>query len=115
MIRKANEMAVTECLNKLGGNGSVIQKEIVPKDMLIHGRFFNLMTLKKGCSIGQHTHHSEVEFYYVLSGEGIVTESDGEKKVCAGDVVITGDGQTHAIRNDGDEDLVFTAYVATEA
>ena len=41
----------------------------------------------------------------------VVTEKDGEKVALPGDVVITGDGESHAIRNDEDEDLVFVAVI----
>lgn len=53
----------------------------------------------------------ETEYYWITSGEGIVTEADGEKKVTKGDMVITGGGASHAIRNEQEEDLKFLAVI----
>lgn len=44
----------------------------------------------------------------------MVSGPDGDETADAGDVVITGWGASHAIRNDGDEDLVFLAVISTE-
>jgi quercetin dioxygenase-like cupin family protein len=72
---------------------------------------FGKLTLVPGASIGKHQHIGETEYYWILQGEGIVTEADGEKHVKAGDLVITGGGATHAIRNEGTQDLVFMALI----
>jgi mannose-6-phosphate isomerase-like protein (cupin superfamily) len=40
-----------------------------------------------------------------------VTEADGEKIVKKGDLVITGNGASHAIRNEKSEPLVFLALI----
>ncbi len=115
MIIKKEDMPVQVRPNVRGGEGSVIDMTVVPKDKMMHARLFNLMTIKKGCSIGEHQHLGEVEYYYILQGEGIVKEADGDKICRKGDVVITGWGDTHAIRNEKDEDLVFIASIALEA
>lgn len=97
------------------GLGTVLQTVIVPKDKMIHARLFNRLTIKQNCSIGYHDHNEEVEYYYILSGEGVVTEPDGEKTVKAGDLVITGWGAGHSIINNNKEDLVLIAVISTEA
>lgn len=112
MIKKSNEMKNNTIVNMKGGAGEVLQHMILDdSDMAKHSRLFSVMTLKEGCSIGEHQHINETEYYYILSGEGAVKEADGEKNVSAGDVVITGDGESHSIRNTGKEDLVFIAIV----
>lgn len=114
MIIEKKNMTVDEVVSLRGGSGSVIKQTIAPAEPSVHLRLLAKFTLKKGCSIGEHSHTGEVEYYYILSGEGIVTEADGEKTVREGDVVITGWGQSHAIRNEKDEDLVFVAVIPTE-
>lgn len=93
------------------GNGEAIIKHIVNNNDLNHSRLFSTITLKKGCSIGNHTHLGETEYYYIISGEGVVSEKTGDTTVKIGDVVITGDKESHSIANNGDEDLVFIALI----
>ena len=42
---------------------------------------------------------------------GKVKEKDGFREALPGDVVITGDGESHSIANECDEDLVFVAVI----
>jgi len=114
MIIKEKDMKKTESVALRGGEKSVIFQEVVNPEYLLHGRLFSSLTLVPGSSIGPHTHSKEVEYYYILEGEGIVTEKDGEKTVNAGDVVITGWDNSHAIRNDGTKDLKFLAVILLE-
>lgn len=112
MIKSGSQMEDKVIHNMRGGDGDALQHLILSDgDMAKHSRLFATMVLKEGCSIGEHQHNNETEYYYILSGTGIVTEADGEKEVKAGDVVITGNGESHAIRNSGKEDLVFIALI----
>ena len=112
MIKKSCEMKDNLIEHMRGGEGTVIRKDILDADdMAKHSRLFSLFTLKKGCSIGEHEHNNETEYYYIISGKGTVKEKDGIKEVLPGDVVITGDGASHSIMNESDEDLVFVAVI----
>lgn len=112
MIKKKSEMKINMIEHMRGGDGTAIREDILSQDdMAKHSRLFSLFTLKKGCSIGEHEHKKETEYYYIVSGKGIVTAKDGERVANAGDVVITGDGESHSIRNEEDEDLVFVAVI----
>lgn len=111
MIIKNNDQKTDVKTNMRGGSGEVLFKHIVDKEELDHSRLFSTITLKKDCSIGTHTHIKETEYYYILSGEGVVTEEAGSSVVKPGDVVITGDGESHSIINNEDEDLVFIALI----
>lgn len=115
MIRRKEEMKNVVKTHMRDGEGNVYQTMILDENcMAPHSRVFSTFTIKKGCSIGEHSHTGETEYYYILSGEGVVTESDGNKIVKAGDLVITGGGASHAIRNEKDEDLVFVAVIILE-
>ncbi len=110
MIKRASEMLYRERQMR-GGDGLCQTVDFLSKEEMQHCRLFGTITLKQGTSIGEHTHEGETEYYWIISGEGIVSESDGEKIVKAGDLVITGNGESHAIRNAKMEPLVFLALI----
>ena len=107
-------MPVETPANLRGGDGVLIKQIIAPAEPSVHLRLLARFTIPKGCSIGKHQHLGEIENYYILSGEGVVTEDDGVNVVHPGDVVITGWGNSHSIRNEKDEDLEFVAVIPTE-
>ena len=112
MIKRSTEMKDNLIENMRGGDGTVMRKDILDSgDMAKHSRLFSLFTLKKGCSIGEHEHKNETEYYYIVSGKGKLKEKDGFREALPGDVVITGDGESHSIANECDEDLVFVAVI----
>jgi mannose-6-phosphate isomerase-like protein (cupin superfamily) len=77
-------------------------------------RTFAKATLEVNASVGYHVHHNESETYYILSGEGEYSDGKSTKKVFAGDVTYTPDGEGHAIKNIGKEPLVFIALIVLE-
>jgi len=111
MIIKENAMKVEEQAHVQKGDGTVIFKSLMENGSVKHSRLFSEVTLKKGCSIGYHEHIKETEYYWIMSGTGIVEEKSGEKIVSQGDLVVTGNGESHSIRNEKDEDLVFMALI----
>jgi len=71
------------------------------------------MTLKKGASIGLHPHVDNDDTYIIISGKGVFTGSDGKEiEVGPMSVTIAGPGESHALRNDSDQDLVFIDLIA---
>ncbi len=113
MVINPKDMKVEEIVHMRDGEGTVVKTTIAPAAPDMHLRLLARFLIRKGCSIGQHSHNGEVEYYYILSGQGIVTEDDGERTVNPGDVVITGWGQGHSIRNEKDQDLEFMAVINT--
>jgi mannose-6-phosphate isomerase-like protein (cupin superfamily) len=111
MIKRHEEMKTEVREHMRGGAKQVTLENIMDNGTVAHCRMFGKLTLVPGASIGKHQHIGETEYYWILQGEGIVTEADGEKHVKAGDLVITGGGATHAIRNEGTQDLVFMALI----
>lgn len=67
---------------------------------------FRKRVLHKGAGIGLHQHHKD-EIYYVLAGRGVYELDGTAQAVQAGDAMLTRPGSTHAIRQDGEEDLVL--------
>ncbi|HHU88479.1 MAG: cupin domain-containing protein [Sphaerochaetaceae bacterium] len=110
MIKRAREMLYRERQMR-GGDGLCQTVDFLTKEEMQHCRLFGTITLEQGCSIGEHPHEGETEYYWIISGEGVVTESDGEKVVQKGDLVITGNGESHAIRNEKEEPLLFLALI----
>jgi mannose-6-phosphate isomerase-like protein (cupin superfamily) len=72
------------------------------------------ITLPPGASIGPHSHTEDTEFYIILEGSGTVNDNGADKPVTKGDVMITGNGETHSIANSGDVPLVFHAVIVKE-
>ncbi len=75
------------------------------------GRMFAKITLPPGSSVGWHEHVGDSEAYYILRGQALVNDNGTEVELAAGDVVLTSDGESHSIANNGDQDLVFIALV----
>lgn len=73
------------------------------------------MTLKPGASIGMHKHEANEDTYIIIAGEGIFTDNAGnETKVKAGDITIARKGDQHALKNSGNEDLIFLDIIAQQ-
>ncbi|WP_334179231.1 cupin domain-containing protein [Pseudoxanthomonas sp.] len=81
------------------------------KDAPALGFEFRKRVLHRGAGIGLHQHHKD-EIYYVLSGRGIYELDGTPQDVRAGDAMLTRPGSTHAIRQEGEEDLVLLIMYA---
>lgn len=67
--------------------------------------------LKKGASIGLHTHDTSSEIIYILSGKADFIYDDGTESVLAGGCHYCPKGHTHSMMNNCDEELIFFAVV----
>lgn len=67
---------------------------------------FRKRALHPGASIGAHVNDKD-EIYYVLSGRGELTLNGVVREVGPGDAILTRSGDSHALRQLGDEDLVI--------
>lgn len=115
MIIRRKDMKEQVRSQMKGGLGNVTVLHLVECDNLPNIRFVGEMTLPQGASIGNHTHDKETEYYLISEGIGYVDEGDGnEVKVTKGEVVVTGGGATHCIRNGGHTDLKIIAFIVTE-
>ncbi|MEN6320336.1 MAG: cupin domain-containing protein [Syntrophaceae bacterium] len=85
-------------IEELSGKGRLLAKEII----------------EPGNSVGYHKHEGDFELYYVLEGEGIVNDNGFETTVKKGDVVRTGNGEFHSIKNVSDINLELLAIILFE-
>ena len=61
------------------GKGPAEVYHIVPKeDLYGHGRMYAKIVLPAGSYVGWHQHIGETEPYFILEGEGIFTDNDGD-------------------------------------
>jgi len=112
MVIHRSEMKVEEKERMRDGDGITRLTHLVNGDQK-NARLFAEVTLEPGCSIGEHPHDSETEYYFILSGTGIVNDDGKEVEVKQGDSVVTGNGASHSIRNTGSVPLVFYAVIVT--
>jgi len=113
MIIHRNEMKVDEKERLRDGEGTARFIHLVDGSTQKNARLFAEFTLNPGCSIGYHQHDSETEYYFILSGTGIVNDDGKEVQVKQGDSIITGNGASHSIKNSGSVPLVFHAVIVT--
>ena len=97
-----------------GGPGEVVITHMVPSDSMTNARLMAKLSLEPGSGIGLHRHDKETEYYIITEGSGVVVEDDGRKEVNKGDIVVTGNGDSHSIENTGDTVLKFIAVIITE-
>lgn len=67
--------------------------------------------LEPGSTIGYHTHDTNSEIIYILSGTGKCLYDDGEEALAAGDCHYCPKGHSHSLINNSNGNLVFFAVV----
>jgi len=114
MIRTRSEQTEEQREQMRGGAGTVtVRHYFKPEEMTMPVRLCAELTLPPGSGIGPHRHANEEEIYLVTRGTGLLTEDGMEKRISAGDAVLTGGGASHAVHNDGTEPLHITAVIVT--
>lgn len=114
MIKHLEDLRKDTISNFRGGKGEVQMThflETEQDEFKGKGRLFSKNVLKPGNSIGLHEHVGDFETYFILSGEGLVSDQGEQKSVKPGDVIITKNGEHHSIENTGTVDLEFIALI----
>ena len=101
-----NQMNDTVLENFNGGEGEFVARIFNDgKCKILRGY------LEHGCSIGMHTHKSNSEMIYILSGTGTMLMEGDTENLPAGSCHYCPKGGTHSLSNQNDEELVFLAIV----
>ena len=115
MIIRKDDMTMDIRHQLRGGQCDIDITNLVPKEALHPKvRLFGKMLIEPGCSIGAHTHDTETEFYYILSGEGVFDDNGKISTVYAGDNTATGGGAYHALANKTDRPLEVLAVIVLD-
>jgi len=89
-----------------GGHGELRTRNYIDtKNKIMMSR------LRPGASTGYHKHEQNSETVYIVSGHGHFDYDDTTEEFKAGDVHYCPMGHSHAMHNDGDNDLVYFAIV----
>ena len=98
-----------------GGTGTVYAHKLLDLFPGSAIKSVAVVRLEPGASVGPHSHQGEEDFYFCLSGTGVVVDNGVEHPFTPGTLQITRDGETQAIRNTGETELAFLgALVATD-
>ncbi len=106
-IKKKNDMQSSEVSNCHEGIGSILWTGVLdrqdPGSNIVH--FIHDDVLPPGTSIGPHQHTNDSEYYYIVSGNGVMTLDGVEHEVSDGDITVVYPGGTHGLANCSDKDL----------
>lgn len=75
--------------------------------------FLHEVTMPPGAAIGLHNHIGSEEFYYLLEGKGLMTIDGESVEMGPGDVVLVKNGESHAFKNVGNNELHMMVVEAT--
>jgi len=112
LLRKANETKQVPFPECHGGQGSVDWTDVLSGSSLQGRRlnFFHDDILKPGVTIGLHTHETDEEYYYILSGNGTMTLDEEDHQVGPGDIAAVFPGGSHALTNDSENDMRIIVF-----
>ena len=114
MITNVNEVIPEIAESVRGGNGSVSAHKLLDLFPGSAIKSVGIVRLEPGASVGDHSHQDEEDFYYCIAGTGVVVDNGMEHPFTPGTLQITRSGESQAIRNTGETELIFLgALVAT--
>ncbi len=107
LLRTRKEMPRAPLPECHGGEGELDWVRVLDHGDLEgrHLRFFHDDVIPPGASIGVHRHEGDEEYYFIISGRGVMT-LDGERhEVGPGDIGAVFPGGEHGLANTSDEDM----------
>jgi mannose-6-phosphate isomerase-like protein (cupin superfamily) len=113
MVIHRNEMKIEQKEKMRDGEGTVTITHFVDGATMQNARMLAELFLPPGASIGYHQHNNETEYFSFISGTGTANDNGKEISVKPGDVMVTGNGACHSIKNTGTETLVIHAVIIT--
>jgi mannose-6-phosphate isomerase-like protein (cupin superfamily) len=107
MIKNVHDIIPEIAESVRGGTGTAYAHKLLDLFPGSAIKSVGLVRLEPGASVGAHSHKNEEDFYYCISGIGIVVDNGTEYPFTPGTLQITRDGESQAIRNTGETELVF--------
>src|SRR5947207_1209452 len=93
------------------GEGQILFREVFKKeDFESNLQHLHETIVYPHSTIGYHLHKGNEEIYYILQGEGTMIVDGEEKRVFAGDAIITHSGSHHGLVNDTDKELKILVF-----
>ncbi len=116
MIKKKETMQREPLSNCHEGSGALDWTNVLgDKDTCgKHLNFLHDDILQPGVSIGLHQHKDDEEYYYIISGKGMMILDEKEYEVKAGDVTAVYPGGKHGLENNSSEDLRVIVFSVSE-
>ena len=112
MIKQPSQMETEIRTAMRGGAGSITIRHVFKKEEITaKTRLCAQLTLPPGASIGAHQHVAEDELFIITKGSGLLDDGKTKTPVSAGDAILTGNGESHAIANTGATDLEIIAVI----
>ena len=112
MIKKKAEIEGKVLSNFRGGEGHVTMFHfLTEQEAKGTGRLFAKTVIEPGNSIGLHTHEGDTEAYYILKGKALLSDNGNEVILEPGDCNVCLDGQSHSIKNVGEETLEYISVI----
>lgn len=113
MVIRRNSMELQKRENMRGGEGVIEILHLDKKENMKNCRLFSHITVPIGASIGNHQHDNETEYFYLLEGEAQADDNGEEITLKKGDLLKTGNGASHSIKNVGSVPLSMMAVIIT--
>jgi uncharacterized cupin superfamily protein len=107
LIKRSEEMQREPLPNCHDGQGALDWISVL-SDADVCGRRLNFIhddILAPGVTIGLHRHQDDEEYYYIVSGQGVMTLDGVRHEVKPGDITAVFPGGEHGLENTGAEDL----------
>lgn len=98
----------------VGPDGGIIRELAASRNSSAQKQSLAEATIPVGGAVVEHFHKTTEEFYYILTGTGLMKIEDDVREVGPGDTVIILPGQRHKITNNGRVPLVLLACCSPE-
>ena len=107
MIKNLHEVIPEVAEGVRGGQGTVTAHKLLDLFPGSAIKSVGVVRLEPGASVGDHSHQGDEDFYYCIAGTGVVVDNGVEYPFTPGTLQITRSGESQAIRNTGETELVF--------
>lgn len=112
MVFAKEDQIVVEKLHLREGDGTVLVRSLMDlKHLNGYGKFFSILSMEPGSSIGWHVHIGESESFYVIKGTAEFNDNGTPRIIMAGDCAHTPSGEGHWLKNVGKDTLEVLALV----